>query len=123
MQQELEIWIWKLCVQSGKDEDFYNTFSHRLCRYPDIMAELDYYRRTEDFLAEAAVEGFTVLDIMVWQIDHFKSHMDRGEHDMKENPACMVLMAFDTMLKMQESPQAYLNAMRTETGTDYAGKF
>lgn len=123
MQQELEAWIHELCIQSGKDEDFYTDFSGRLVKYPSIIKELDYYRRTGDFLAESEIGGRTVLDIMVWQIDHFKSHMDRGEYNMQENPACMVLMAFDTLLRMQENPQAYLYAMQSETGTDYVGKY
>ncbi len=123
MQQELAAWIWELCTKSGQNKSFYNDFTERLVRYPDIMAELDYYRRTGDFLAESEIEGCTVLDIMVWQIDHFKSHMDRGEYNMQENPACMVLMAFDTLLRMQENPQTYLYAMQSETGTDYVGKF
>lgn len=123
MPPELTAWIKELCIQSGKNQTFFEGFVGRLAKYPDIMEELDYYRRTGDFLAGIEIQGCTVIDIMVWQIDHFKSHMDRGEYDMQENPACMVLMAFDTLLRMEETPQPYVNAMQSETGTDYVGKF
>lgn len=123
MSPKLTAWIRELCIQSGKKQDFLDAFVNRLANYPDIIEELDYYRRTGDFLADVEIAGCTVIDIMVWQIDHFKSHMDWGEYDMQENPACMVLMAFDTLLQMKETPQSYLNAMQSETGTDYVGKF
>ena len=35
----------------------------------------------------------------------------------------MLLMAFDTMLKMERDPERYAAPMRSETGTDYADKY
>lgn len=49
--------------------------------------------------------------------------MDRGKDDMKNNGDKMLLMAFDTMLKMEQDPTHYVELMRTETGTDYEGKY
>lgn len=120
---ELYQWILKLCINSHKDTAFYRDFLNRLEKFPSVLAELDYYRREEEFSAEVQASGYTVLDIMVWQIDHFKSHMDRGEDDMKNNPDCMVLMAFDTLLHMLECPDPYVQAIQSETGTDYEGKY
>lgn len=121
--QDLYQWIEVLCCQSRQNQEFCNEFIERLERYPDIAVEMEYYRQHGEFQAELTVAGCTVIDIMVWQIDHFKSHMDRGEQDMQSNPACMVLMAFDTLLRMKEQPEPYIQAMRSETGTDYVGKY
>ena len=49
--------------------------------------------------------------------------MDRGKDDMKHNGDKMLLMAFDTMLKMEQSPEYYVNLLQTETGTDYPEKY
>ena len=65
----------------------------------------------------------TVVDIMIWQMDHFKSDLDRGLYDMQSNPNKMLLRAFYTMLKMEKDPQLYLEKYGSDTGTDYPGKF
>ena len=67
--------------------------------------------------------GYSVVDIMVWQMDHFKAQMDRGRDDMKNNGDKMLLLAFDTMLKMEKEPARYVDLMQSETGTDYEGKY
>ena len=63
------------------------------------------------------------MDIMVWQIDHFKAEMDRRDPGMGQNGDKMVLLAFDTLLKMRKNPGKYVRALQGETGTDYPEKF
>lgn len=65
----------------------------------------------------------TLVDILVWQVDHFKSDLDRGLYDMQSNPDKMILRAFDTMLNMRRSPAEFLQRFSSETGTDYPGKY
>ena len=43
--------------------------------------------------------------------------------DMKNNGDKMLLMAFDTMLRMEKNPDYYIDLMQNETGTDYPGKY
>ena len=76
-----------------------------------------------DFLCKAKIDGYTVIDIMVWQMDHFKAMLDRDRYEMKNNRGKMVLRAFDTMLQMKQAPEKYKAWMQTETGTDYQGKY
>jgi hypothetical protein len=42
---------------------------------------------------------------------------------MKQNGDKMLLMAFDTMLKMEKQPEKYVYLMQSETGTDYPEKY
>ncbi|MCD7840964.1 MAG: hypothetical protein LUG56_00675 [Lachnospiraceae bacterium] len=86
------------------------------------MAEFSYYLEHQNFLCNANVDGYTVVDIMVWQMDHFKAQMDRGKYAMRENGDTMLLMAFDTFLKMKQDKEPYLLKLQGETGTDYPGK-
>lgn len=78
---------------------------------------------TGDFLCKMKVDGYTVIDVMVWQMDHFKAEMDRGKYEMKDNSSKMILRAFDTLLKMKQQPDRYKMLMQSETGTDYPGKY
>lgn len=112
-----------LCMYAGEDQAFYDAFWRRLLKHKDILAEFVYFMEQQDFLCHAKVEGRTVVDIMVWQIDHFKANLDRGQEDMRLNKDKMVLYAFDTMTKMAQQPDSYVTKMETETGTDYQGKF
>ncbi len=116
-------WVSLLCQYGLENKEFFEEFWENLQKYPDIYEELEYYAKNGDFLAKATISNYTIIDILVWQIDHFKSHMDRGEYDMQSNPERMVLMAFYTFLKMKSNPAPYIAAMQSETGTDYEGKY
>ena len=99
-------WAEALCLYAGEDQVFLEQFWKALRESGPVYREFIYY-----------------LDIMVWQMDHFKAQLDRGHDDMKQNGDKMLLMAFDTMLKMEKQPEKYVYLMQSETGTDYPEKY
>lgn len=107
----------------GESEEFLEKLAVGLMASPAIGEEFLFYVETGNFSCKARIEGYTLVDIMVWQIDHFKAQMDRGNSDMRDNGGKMVLRALDTMLKMEREPEKYKLLMQTETGTDYPGKY
>ena len=116
-------WAHALCVCAGEDETFLGGFWDALQNSEPVYREFIYYLEHQNFLCEYRIEGYTIVDIMVWQMDHFKAQMDRGHDDMKQNGDKMLLMAFDTMLKMERQPEKYVLLMQSETGTDYPEKY
>ena len=123
MEERAYQWAQALCRYAGEDEVFLQDFWQRLRRSENVYREFTYYLEHQNFLCEYSVEEYSVVDIMVWQMDHFKAQMDRGKDDMKSNGDRMLLMAFDTLLKMERDPARYVELMQTETGTDYEGKY
>lgn len=123
MEQKAYEWAQALCYYAGEDEEFLTNFWRMLKQSPEIYKEFLHYLEYQQFLCEYKVSGYSVVDIMVWQMDHFKAQMDRGKDDMKNNGDKMLLMAFDTLLRMEQNPEHYVNLMQTETGTDYPGKY
>lgn len=123
MENAVTVWIRQLCDEAGAEEGFYGQFMEKLGASAAIYEELVYYAENLDFLCKYMIKGYTVVDIMVWQTDHFKAELDRGKYDMKNNPAKMVLAAFDTFLNMEKDPAEWIRRMSEETGTDYPGKF
>ncbi len=123
MEQKAYEWAQALCYYAGEDEEFLRNFWRMLIRSPEIYKEFLHYLEHQQFLCEYKVSGYSVVDIMVWQMDHFKAQMDRGKDDMKNNGDKMLLMAFDTLLRMEQNPEYYVNLIQTETGTDYPGKY
>lgn len=122
-KETIEEWVRKLGADALEDEEFLAALAGAVVEEPEAAEELAYYMRTGDFLCKMKVDGYTVIDIMVWQIDHFKAEMDRGKYDMKNNGSKMVLHAFATLLKMKKEPDKYKGLMQSETGTDYPGKY
>ncbi len=116
-------WAEALCFYAGEDSAFFEGFWSALKESQPLYREFVYYLENHNFLCEYRISGYTIVDIMVWQMDHFKAQLDRGHDDMKQNGDKMLLMAFDTMLKMEKQPEKYINLMQSETGTDYPGKY
>lgn len=115
--------VKELCRYSGEDEAFEKQFMTALTADEEIYEELAYYMEHGNFACQAKVQGYTVVDIMIWQMDHFKARLDRDNTGTRQNPDRMVLLAFDTLLKMRTEPEKYAAKMRQETGTDYEGKY
>lgn len=116
-------WAALLCRYAGEDDAFCRDFWQRLTRSEGVFGEFVYYLEYRDFRCGYKVAGYSVIDIMVWQMDHFKARLDRGGDGMKDNGDRMLLMAFDTMLRMEQNPQKYVELMQSETGTDYPEKY
>ena len=95
----------------------------RAVGFPRDRGGVSFLCRKGDFSCKTKIKGYTVLDILVWQIDHFKAAMDRGRPGMGDNGSKMALRAFDTLLKMEKEPEKYIQRMQSETGTDYPEKY
>lgn len=115
--------IDKLCENAGEDQNFALHFYERLTADEEILQEFIFYLENGDFACRAKVCDYTVVDVMVWQIDHFKAWLDRDTTGTKQNKDKMLLNAFDILLKMKQDPETYIQKMQLETGTDYPGKY
>ncbi len=115
-------WAKALCECAGENESFLNQFWNKLINSPKVYEEFSFYLKNGQFLGKNSIAGMTIIDIMIWQMDHFKSDLDRGLYDMQSNPDVMLLRAFETMLEMEQRPEAYLQKYSNDTGTDYPGK-
>ena len=114
---KVDYFIEELCRYAGEDEAFALNFKNALKADEEIYQEFVYYMEHQNFAC-----GYTVVDVLIWQIDHFRAWLDRDTTGTKRNGDRMVLLAFDTLLKMRVEPQKYLEKMQGETGTDFQNK-
>lgn len=121
-REELYAWAGRLCEYAGENGEYLRTFFQRLLAHPAIYEEFAWYYEKQSFLCRAKIRGITVVDVLVWQMDHFKARLDQGS-EMRTNKDKMLLYAFDTFLKMAEEPEQLIAKMSQETGTDYPDKF
>lgn len=121
--QNAAVFAAGLCMEAGENQAFYDGFWQRLLAHPKLLAEFVYYCEKGDFACKYKIDGRSVADILVWQIDNFKAAMDRERNGLRDNPAKMVLYAFDTMTKAAEAPRSLTAKMAEVTGSDYPGKY
>lgn len=122
-REQLQSFVHALCYYGCEDGAFEKRFMTELLQDEEVLEELIYYMEKQDFACKTKVQGYTVVDIMIWQMDHFKARLDRDNTGTRQNKDRMVLMAFDTLLKMRKEPQSYISKMQEETGTDYPDKY
>lgn len=117
-REQVKEFTKKACEDNGLSISFFESFWDRLSKRDDIFKEYVYYLVKRDFLSEVEILGYHVIDIMIWQMDHFKAKLDMDTFKEKHNEAVMIMEAFDTFLKMAESPEEYRLRMQTDTGVD-----
>lgn len=122
-QGKVSEWIRNLCAYVGEDENFAGEFLKKLQQDKEIYEEFVYYMEHGNFACQAKVQGYTVVDVMIWQMDHFKARLDRDNSGTRQNGDRMILLAFNTLLDMKIEPDKYIRKMSEETGTDYPDKY
>ena len=119
----LHQYIRILADRAGENEEYADELWERISRSNGLLRELAYFHDFGDFLCEYKVAGYTLTDILVWQVDHFKAYLDRPEEMNRYRQEKLLLVSFNIMSKMEKDPQPYINKMQGETGTDFVGKF
>ena len=122
-EEQLLEGIKELCSRAGKTKEDAEAFYEKLKADEEICREFVFYMENGSFSCSVKVAGYTVVDILIWQMDHFKAWLDRDVSGSRENKDQMVLMAFDTFLSMKKEPDRYIQKMQYETGTDYPDKY
>ena len=114
----LKDFVGTLAAQAGESEAYVERLWEGIRQSGGLLQELAYYRDKGQFLCKYEVAGYTLADILVWQVDHFKLYMDRPEEMNRYRQARLLLASFDTMLQMEKDPQVFAEKMRCETGQD-----
>lgn len=83
-----------------------------------LLQELAYYHDYGQILSKYDVAGYTLADVLVWQVDHFKLYMDRPEEMNRYRQQRLLLESFETMVAMEKNPRAFVDKMTGETGQD-----
>ena len=122
-EEDLKEWTCTLAKSVGKTMEEAVEFWDRLKEDAELLEELEYYAIHKEFLCKYKVAGYTVTDILVWQVDHFKAYLDRREEINRYRQDKLIYNSFDILLQMRDKPEFYVNKLQGETGTDYEGKY
>ena len=103
---------------AGETKEYTEELWRRIQASPEVLRELAYYHDYRSFLGEYKVAGYSLVDILVWQVDHFKAYMDRREEVNRFRQERLLLKSLDVLLQMEKSPDRFVEKMRSETGID-----
>ena len=123
MKEKAYAWARALCYYAGENEAFLQRFWKALIQSEGVYREFIYYLEHQNFLCDHQIEGYSLVDIMIWQMDHFKARLDQDNSKTRQNGDRMVLLAFNTFLNLVKEPDQYIRKMQAETGTDYPEKY
>ena len=118
--EELKRFVKELSVLAELGEEYGEKLWSEIMKSQGVLKELAYYHDTGEFWCGYRVAGYTLADILVWQVDHFKAYMDRHEQMNRYRQARLFLESLDIMLKMEKDPTVYIEKMRCESGQDAA---
>ncbi len=112
-----------LAERAGEKEGYVDSFLQRMTGNKEVAEEYVHYLEHGDYACKNTIGGINVVDIIVWQMDHFKELLDMDQTEYKSNPYKMTLAAFNTMLLYADKPEELASKMGEATGTDYLGKY
>ncbi|MCM1057380.1 MAG: hypothetical protein NC517_07225 [Firmicutes bacterium] len=116
----LQKYVLSLAGQAGETEEYAERLWQGILHSEGLLRELAYYHDYGKFLCEYAVAGYTLADVLVWQVDHFKLYMDRPDQMNRYRSPRLLLSAFDAMLQMETDPLPFVKKMEGESGQDAA---
>jgi len=114
----LRNFVHTLALQADKDEEYGEQLWQEIRQSEGLLQELAYYYDRRELLCKYQVAGYTLADVLVWQVDHFKLYMDRPDEMNRYRQPRLILSAFETMVQMEKEPELFIEKMRYETGQD-----
>lgn len=115
--KELKRYILELSEEAEKGSAYGEELWNKIVTSGGVLQELAYYHDTGDFWCQHKVAGYTLADILVWQVDHFKAYLDRQEMNRYRRER-LFLESLEIMLEMEKNPEPYIEKMRMESGND-----
>lgn len=116
----LHDFVIERAVNAGKGETYGENLWEGIRQSGGLLQELAYFHDYGEILCRYKVAGYTLADVLVWQVDHFKFYMDRPEEMNRYRQERLLLESFETMLEMEKDPTRFAEKMRSESGQDAA---
>ena len=114
----LQNFVCRLAEEAGESTEYGEQLWEGIRQSEGLLQELAYFYDRNRFLCQYKVAGYTLADVLIWQVDHFKLYMDRPDEMNRYRQQKLLLAAFDVMLQMEKDPVPFIEKMQGETGQD-----
>ena len=110
--------FYAICDYAEFDKQWTDELWKDVLTHPLIYEELVYYLEHHTFRDKVKIEGYSLSDIYVFQMDKYNLVREIGKNPRSCNKERMVMRAFRTMLDMQENPAEYVKRLKEGRGED-----
>lgn len=110
--------LLELCEYTDKSEVWVNDFWKELMECEGIYKEFVYYLDHHDFLNVYKIEGYSIVDMFILELNRYNHLLDTGKNDKMCDKVDLILYAFYHMLEMKKNPQAYIKKLQSDQGMD-----
>lgn len=100
------------------DEQWCQKLWDDMLEYPDMVDELMFYLDHHYITEKVTCEGYSLIDLYVWQLNMYNIIGDVGKNTDSCNKERMVLHAFRDMVNMRKDPEAFIKKMTDGRGMD-----
>lgn len=107
-----------LGAYAGQEKEWLDALWVDLLSIPDLYAELVYYLEHHDLMDQYKYEGYSLIDLYVWQMNKYNLVKDFGKNTSECNKETMVLRSFRTMIELMKNPEEYLKRLSEGRGMD-----
>ena len=121
--EALHQFVLSLSEKADKTAEYGEELWGRIQKSLGVLKELAYFHDTGEFWGQYKVAGYSIMDILIWQVDHFKAYMDRHEDMNRWRRERLFLESMDIFLQMEENPEPFIKKMQDESGTDFDQKY
>lgn len=118
--ETLKGFVLTMAEQAGKGAEYGERLWEEIRQSAGLLQELSYYHDYGQIWCRYRVAGYTLADVLVWQVDHFKLYMDRPDEMNRYRQQRLILEAFETMAEMEKNPEKFVEKMMYESGQDAA---
>ncbi|MBQ8189608.1 MAG: hypothetical protein IJZ44_07490 [Lachnospiraceae bacterium] len=100
-------YLGQLCDYAGWSEEEKDNLWQKFLNHSDLYDEFIFYLSHHEFQCSLCFRGYTLIDLYVWQMNHYNLIHDIGKNTDKCNKESMVLRAFFMMAEFMEDPISY----------------
>lgn len=107
-----------LCEYAGKDSGWCDGLWMDMLTDYELYEEFVYYLAHHSLADNMKVEGYSLTDFYVWQMERHNLANDTGKNTAGCNKEEMVLQAFKSMAEMKKAPEYYKRKLSEGRGMD-----
>ena len=115
---KLYSYLEEMCKYVSYSDEWRDTFWNRLLNNEAVYQEYLYYADNHDFLLNTKVDGYSVIDILIWEMRKYNIRTDKGKNGADCDKEAMGLESFSTMLDMIDNSAKIEWSMEMRNGMD-----
>lgn len=107
-----------LCEYTGKSMEWCDGLWMDMLTDHELYEEFVYYLEHHALADHMRVEGYSLTDFYVWQMERYNLASDSGKNTGACNKEEMVLQSFKAMAEMKKNPEYYKRKLSDGSGMD-----